>query len=204
MINKFFNSLGGVITLLVKGKNQERIINLALSRGIYIWDIKWQGNNLYLRIRSSALQAFQAIAEENDFELEIASKRGLPFLKTKARRRIGFLGGAAVFILALYVLSLFVWFIEVDGNKVVDSKQILQSAARNGLYQGSGKWKFSCSEVEKAMLRELPRLTYAQCELRGVKAHIRVVEKVWPDDDFYGPCHIVADRDGVVEDILVL
>ena len=127
MINKFFDGLGGVITLLVKGKNQERIINLALSRGIYIWDIKWQGNDLSLRIRSSALQAFQAIAAENDFELEIAGKRGLPFLKTKVQRRIGFIGGAVVFVLALYVMSLFVWFIEVDGNKAVETKQILQS-----------------------------------------------------------------------------
>lgn len=204
MINKFFNSLGGVITLLVKGKNQERIINLALSRGIYIWDIKWQGKNLGLCIRSSALEAFQAIAEENGFELEIADRRGLPFLKTKARRRIGFLSGAGLFVLALYALSLFVWFIEVDGNKAVDSQQILQSAAHHGLYQGNGKWKFSCSEVEKAMLRELPRLTYVQCEIQGVRAHIRVVEKVWPEEEYLGPCHIVADRDGVVEDILVL
>ena len=204
MVNKFFDGLGGVITLRVKGKNQERIINLALSRGIYIWDVKWQDNNLCLRIRSSALQAMQAIAEENDFELEIAAKRGLPFLKKKVRRRIGFLGGAVVFILALYVMSLFVWFIEVEGNKAVKSQQILQSAAHNGLYQGSGKWKFSCTEIEKAMLRELPRLSYVQCELRGVKARIKVVEKVWPDEDYYGTCHIVADRDGVVEDILAL
>jgi len=204
MINKFFDGLGGVITLLVKGKKQERIINLALSRGIYIWDIKWQGNHLSLRIRSSALQAFQAIAAENDFELEIVGKRGLPFLKTKVQRRIGFLGGAAFFVLALYVMSLFVWFIEVDGNKTVDTKQILQSAARNGLSQGSGKWRFSGSDIENAMLRELPRLTYVQCEIQGVKAHIKVVEKIWPDEEVLGPCHIVADRDGVVEEILVL
>jgi similar to stage IV sporulation protein len=204
MINKFFDGLGGVITLLVKGKNQERIINLALSRGIYIWDIKWQGNDLSLRIRGSALQAFEAIAAENDFELEIAGKRGLPFLKTRLQRRIGFLGGAVVFVLALYFLSLFVWFIEVDGNKTVESKQILQSAARHGLFPGNGKWKFSSSEVEKAMLRELPRLTYVRCDIQGVKARIKVVEKVWPDDEVYGPCHIVADRDGVVEEILVL
>ena len=125
MANKFFDGLGGVITLLVKGKNQERIINLALSRGIYIWDIKWQGNNLRLRIRSSALQAFQNIAAENDFVLEIITRRGLPFLKKRIQRRIGFVGGAAVFVLALYIMSLFVWSIDISGNKAVDSKKIL-------------------------------------------------------------------------------
>ncbi len=204
MINKFFNSFGGVIILRVKGKNQERIINLALSRGIYIWNIKWQGSDLCLSIRSSALNALQAIAAEIGVELEIAAQRGLPFLKSKARRRIGFLSGALIFVLTLYVLSLFVWFIEVDGNQAVNRNQILQSAARHGLYQGNGQWNFSCSEVEKGMLRDLPRLTYVQCEMQGVRAHIRVVEKVWPEEEYLGPCHIVADRDGVVEDILVL
>lgn len=204
MISKFFDGLGGVITLRVKGKNQERMINLASSRGIYIWDIKWQGNKLRLRIRSSALEAFQAIAEENNFELEIVARKGLPFFKTKLQKRIGFLSGAAVFVLALYVLSWFVWFVEVDGNKEVPTRQILASAARHGLHQGGGKWNFSANDVENAMLRELPRLTYVQCDIQGVKARIKVVEKVWPEENYYGPCHITASRDGVIDEILVL
>ena len=204
MANKFFDGLGGVITLLIRGKNQERIINLALSRGIYIWDIKWVGENLHLRIRSSAFQALQSIADENGFVLEIQSKKGLPFFKSKMRRRMGFLGGAAIFVLAVYLMSLFVWFIDVSGNKAVDSQKIMQSAMRNGLYRGAAKWHFRSNEVEKAMLRELPRLTYVQCDVQGVKVHIQVVEKVWPDEEISGPCHIIAVRDGVVEDVLVL
>lgn len=204
MANKFFEGLGGVITLLISGKNQERIINLALSRGIYIWDIKWQGEKLHLRIRSSAFQALQSIADENSCELEILSKRGLPFIKTLLRRRMGFLGGAAIFVLALYLMSLFVWFIDISGNQKLDSTKILQSATRNGLFRGAAKWNFSSNEVERAMLRELPRLSYVQCEIQGVKVHIRVVEKIWPDEQITGPCHIVAVRDGVVEDILIL
>ncbi|HRW13267.1 MAG TPA: sporulation protein YqfD [Syntrophomonas sp.] len=204
MINRFFNHLGGVITLRIKGKNPEQLINLALSRGVYIWDVKWQGENLRMCIRNSALPAFQAIAAENGFALEIVSRRGWPFFKTKAQRRIGFFGGAALFVLILYGLSLFVWFVDVEGNQVVSTHQILQSAARHGLYQGSGKWQISCSEAEKAILRELPRLTYVQCEIQGARVHIRVVEKVWPDEEFLGPCHLVAKRDGVIEEVLLL
>lgn len=204
MANKFFEQLGGVITLRLKGKHQERIINMALSRGIYIWDIKWHGDDLQMQVRSSGFKALQNIAAENDFEIEVVSKQGLPFYRSIIKRRMGFLSGAALFIMALYLMSSFIWFIQLSGNKTVEPKRILLSAARHGIYQGAAKWNFSCNDVEEAMLRDLPKLSYVQCEVRGVKVHINVVEKVVPNDEIRGPCHIVAAKDGVVEEVLVL
>ncbi len=78
------------------------------------------------------------------------------------------------------------------------------SAAHNGVYIGAAKWNFSPNAVEKAILRELPQISYVQCDVRGVKAKFKVVEKILPDDEITGPCHIVAAQDGVIEDILVL
>ncbi len=204
MANKFFDQLGGVITLRLKGKNQERIINMALSRGIYIWDIKWCGEELHLRVRTSGFKALQSIADENSYELEVISKQGLPFYKSIAKRRMGFLGGAAIFILALYLMSSFIWFIQLSGNKQIKSQQILLAAARYGIYQGAAKWNFSCNKVEESMLRDLPQLSYVECDVRGVKVSIKVVEKILPNGEITGPCHIVAAKDGVVENILVL
>jgi len=204
MAIKLFDEVGGIITLRLKGVNQERLMNMALTRGIYIWDIKWRGEYLYLRVRSSAFQAFQSIADENGYELEIIAKRGLPFYKTIMKRRMGLLGGAVIFMLTLYLMSSFVWFIEINGNKKMDNKEIISAAARNGVYVGAAKWNFSCNAVEEAMLRQLSQLTYVQCDIRGVKAKIKVVEKILPDEGITGPCHIVALKDGVIEDILVL
>lgn len=204
MENRFFDQLGGVITLRLKGRSPERIINMALSRGIYIWDIKWRGEDLQLRVRTSGFKALQSIVEENDFALEIISQQGWPFYRAIIKRRLGFISGAAIFILTLYLMSSFVWFIQLSGNKEVDSKKILISAARHGIYRGAAKWDFICNDVEESMLRDLPQLSYVQCEVRGVRAHIKVVEKILPNEEITGPCHIVAAKDGVIDDILVL
>lgn len=204
MAIKLFDEVGGIITLRLKGVNQERLINMALTRGIYIWDIKWHGEYLHLRVRSSAFHSFQSIADENGYELEIIARRGLPFYKKVMKRRMGFLVGAVIFILTLYLMSSFIWFIEVDGNKKLDSQEIMSSAAHNGIYVGAAKWNFNCNEVEEAILRQLSQISYVQCDVRGVKAKIKVVEKVFPDGEITGPCHIVAAKDGVIEDILVL
>jgi similar to stage IV sporulation protein len=117
---------------------------------------------------------------------------------------MGLLAGGLIFILGLYFLSSFVWFVEVTGNERVDRNRILISASRHGIYVGAGKWTFSRIAVEEAMLRELNELTYIQCNISGVKATIKVVEKILPEENITEPCNLVARRDGVVDDVLVL
>ncbi|MBP8819451.1 MAG: sporulation protein YqfD [Syntrophomonadaceae bacterium] len=204
MGNKLFDQVGGTIKVALKGKNQEKIINMASSRGIYIWDIKKNGDDLNFKVRTSGLKALQSISEENDYELDVREKQGLPFYRNLFRRRMGFFTGALIFILALYIMSSFVWFVEVDGNKKVESSKILLTAAKHGVYQGAAKWNFSRIEVEEAMLRDLGELSYVKLDIRGVKARIQVVEKILPKTDISGPCHIVATRDGVIEEVLAL
>ena len=204
MASRFSDQIGGFISLRLRGQQQEKIINLALARGIYIWDIKRDGEYLYLKVRNSGYEAFKAIAEDHGFYLEILKRDGLPFYKKILKRRVGLLGGAVLFIAALYLISSFVWFVEVSGNQKVDSAVILAAAARNGIYPGVAKWGLSRIEAEEAMLRELSELSYVECDIKGVRANIKVVEKILPDPQVSGPCDIAAARDGVVEQVLVL
>ncbi|WP_054691882.1 sporulation protein YqfD [Syntrophomonas palmitatica] len=203
MANKLFEQVGGTIRVKLGGKNQEKVINMASARGIYIWDIKRNGPDLNLKVRSSAFKALQTIAEENGFALDVTEKKGLPFYGNIIRKRMGFLGGALLFIMALYLLSSFVWFIDVTGNKKVDSKKIILTAARHGVYQGAAKWNFRRTEVEQHILQDISELTYVKLDIKGVRVQIQVVEKILPLQDGR-PCHIVASKEGVIDDILVL
>lgn len=204
MINRFWEQVGGIIRVRLQGKNLERIINMALSRGIFINDVKRKEDGLHFKIRSSAYSALKSIAEENGYQLEVTEKKGIPFYQALLKRRLGFVIGALIFIIALYFLSSFVWFIEVSGAQKVEPARILITAARYGLYQGAAKWNFSRNEVEEGLLKDIKQLTYAKVDIRGVKVNIQVVEKVLPRDEITGPCHLVAARDGIVEDVLVL
>jgi sporulation protein YqfD len=204
MANKFSDQVGGFVSLRLRGNDLEKVINMALARGIYIWDIKRRDECILLKVRNSGYAALKTIAGEQNFEIELLKSEGLPFYKTVMRRRMGLLGGAVLFILTLYAMSSFVWFIQVSGNNKVDRSRILMTAAHYGIKVGAGKWTFSRTAVEEAMLRDISELAYVQCDIQGVKANIKVVEKVLPEVDITGPCNIVADRDGVIEEVLVL
>ncbi|MBC7076188.1 MAG: sporulation protein YqfD [Syntrophomonadaceae bacterium] len=203
-MNKLFDQVGGIISVRVKGRNLEKIINMALARGIYIWDVKKIGDSIDFKVRSSGCEALVNIANENGCNLEIREQKGLPFFKGLIKRRIGFIGGALVFVLTLYILSAFIWFVDVTGNRNVSESRILLTAAKRGIYRGAAKWNFSRSEVEKAMLCDIAELSYVKVDIQGVRANIRVVEKVLPKKEITGPCNMVAAKDGVVEEILVL
>jgi similar to stage IV sporulation protein len=204
MAGKLFDQVGGTIRVKLKGKNLEKVINMAMARGIFIWDIKKQGDDLNLKVRTSGFKALRNISDEHGFDLEVTEKQGLPFYRSIFTRRMGFFGGAAVFVLALYLLSAFVWFVNIEGNQEVPRSKILLVASRSGLYPGAAKWNFQRNGVEEALLNHIPQLSYARIDIRGVKANIQVVEKILPQEDISGPCHIVASRDGIITEILVL
>lgn len=203
MANKLFDQVGGIITVRLKGKDQEKVINMAMIRGIYIWDIKKTGDSMSLKVRNSGYKALQNIAEENGYIIEITDKQGFPVFKHVLKRRMGFIGGSLVFVIALYFMSSFIWFIEVSGNEKIDAPRIMLSAARHGIYKGAAKWNFSRSSVEEAMLRDMSQLSYVRVDITGVKARIEVVEKIFPKEEITGPCHIVAAKEGIIDQILV-
>ncbi|HZK43830.1 MAG TPA: sporulation protein YqfD [Syntrophomonadaceae bacterium] len=204
MSNKFFDQVSGIIKVKLNGKKQEKVINMALARGIYIWGIKRTDNNIQFKIRNNSLEALKHIADESGNEIEIVSEEGLPFFKNVFKRRIGFFSGALIFVLTLYFISSFLWFVEVSGNEKIETKKIMLIAAKHGVYQGAAKWNFSCNDVEEAILRDLSDLTYVKVGIKGVKAKIEVVEKVLAKKEITGPCHMVASKNGVVEQVLIL
>lgn len=205
MSNRFFEQFGGVITVSLQGRHPERLINMALSRGIYIWNIKPLDEKMIFEIRSSGYEALRAIAAENGYQLSIVSKHGLPVYKSILKRRVGFMLGGLFFIVALYIIASFVWFVEVTGNERIPAERILSTAARYGIHQGAPKWSFNRLRAEEQVLRDIGDLSYIKIDIRGVKANIEVVEKiVIPQQEITGPCDMVAARNGVVEEILVL
>lgn len=204
MAKRFFDQLGGVIGVKISGEKQEKVINMALSRGIYIWDIKKEYDSIILKVKASGYEALKGICDEHGYAIETTDKKGFPFFKGVFKRRLGFMSGALIFVAALYLLSSFVWFIDVSGNRQVDKALILNTAARYGVYEGAARWGFSKSEVEKAMLKDLSQLAYVKVDINGVKANIEVVEKVFPQDEISGACHMVAAKSGIVKEVLVL
>jgi similar to stage IV sporulation protein len=190
----------------VQGEFIEKLLNMAGSRGIILWDIIPVGpERLELKVRIHGFKMLRHIARKQKCKMKIMSKRGLPFFVARFEKRKMLVVGAIGFSTALYVLSSFVWFIEIEGMERVKPEQILTVAEREGLYVGAVKREFNPDQVERAIGR-LPQVAWVGITVKGTRVTIEIAEKVLPDvvADETIPAHLVAANDGLVHEMLVL
>ncbi|NLB17751.1 MAG: sporulation protein YqfD [Syntrophomonadaceae bacterium] len=202
--NRWVEYLGGIITVRVRGPYPERIINLALSRGIYLSNVQREGEYLSFSIRRNAIKPLEKLSEEAGYEIEIIKKQGLPFYSRMIRERWMLVAGGFLFVLTLYILSSFVWYLEIRGVVEVKPTQVAESVASHGLKRWAFKGSLDKTRIEEGILQDIPQLFYAQVDIRGVKAVVKVVEKIFPEEELSGPCHVVASRGGIIEEMMVL
>lgn len=202
---KLISFLVGNVTLIVQGEAPEKFINMAAARGIFLWDIGRTGDRVVLvRVRLDSVRPLRHIARLTGCRFRIRDRRGLPFLWARLYRRRAFLAGAVLFVLGLYLLSSFVWFIDVTGNRRLGTAEILKAAASAGLHRGMPVWRLDTAGVERAIQEQLPGVSWTGVTVRGTRVSIQVVEAVLPRENKAGPAHIVAKKAGLIKEVLVL
>lgn len=202
---RLLSLLRGYVTLVVEGKKLERFINMAVSRGVRLWDITYLGNDrMLVRVRVYAVGALRHIAKRTASRFRIKKKSGLPFWLWRVRRRKAFYGGALFFAAALYFFFSFVWVVEVEGTKKIKPVAIRHAVAEIGLRPGVPHWLVDGKEVERHLKERFPGIAWVGVELAGGRARIKITEKKLPLQTPSGPAHIVARKAGLIKELLVL
>lgn len=205
MFLKLVNYLAGNITILVRGENPEDFINMAVNQGINIGNVYRQKNGeIFLQVRLDSVKNLRPIARKTGCRFEIYEREGLPFLLVRIRRRKLLILGCLIFLIFFYVLSSFIWFIDVTGNSYISSADLLTIAERTGLKRGTLKWEVNPGLIEKSIKEQLPAVSWVGVYIKGTRARIEVVEKTQIKERNNEPAHVVAAKAGLIEEILVL
>lgn len=205
LLFKLMSYLLGYVVILVTGEAPEKFVNMAASRGIYLWDIARVGDGaILLKVRLSAVKSLRHIARRTRCRFRIRRRRGLPFHFARLRLRKALALGAVFSLGALYLLSSFVWFIEVRGNERLSAAEVLGVAAEAGLSRGAPKWKIETGRVEAKIEERLPLVTWTGVYIKGTKVTIEVAERLVPEEEDRRPSHIVAAKTGLIKEVLVL
>ena len=197
--------LQGYLVIHVTGEAPERFVNMAASRGIYLWDVeRLRNGTVSLKVHLKAVKSLRHIARRTRCRFRIRQRLGLPFYFVMLRKRKSLALGAFLFLITLYFLSSFVWFIDVKGNEKLDTSYVLQAAAEAGLRRGTPKWKIDPGRVEGKIIEQLPLVSWSGVYIKGTKVTIELAERTVPDGEDHRPAHIVAKKTGVIKEVLVL
>jgi similar to stage IV sporulation protein len=203
---RFWSWLAGFLVIRIEGEAIEKFINMAASRGIYLWDImRLDSNTMVARVRLSGLRPLRHIRRRVGCRFCILDKQGLPFYLWKMRRRKLLTTGAILFVGTLYALASFVWFVEITGTNKIPEVEIRQALVAEGLHPGVWKRNIDLNAVGKGLTRRVCGLAWAGVEMQGTRVIVKVVEKVLPPaKPSQDTADVVAKREGLVTQLLVL
>lgn len=201
-----YAGLSGYLEISLWGNDPEKVINMAMSRGLYLWNIRQKDKGYFiLNIRLGGYKALRHIVRRSSCHLKIMKKKGLPFWIMKAKRRKVLVSGVLLFCCIMYLLSSFVWSIEICGNKIISADKILLQVQSDGLRVGAAKFNLNRQQITETLLKNIPELAWANIHIQGTKVIIEVAEKkLPPSDEDRRPAHLYSCQKGRVEELLIL
>jgi similar to stage IV sporulation protein len=205
LILKLWNYFRGYVIITIEGYFLEKFINICIHRQIFLWDIKRHGSRkMTLKISINGFKMLRPIALKTKCRVRIAKRIGLPFVKNRYKKRKTFLIGAVAFIAAFYIMTSFIWSIEIAGNKKINSEFILEKLSESGIKKGILKYNIDTKKVVSDLMLKIDKLGWVGVSIKGTKIKIQVDERIMPPQlvEKDKPCDIVAKKDGIIKSVI--
>ena len=200
MLLVLWNYLKGYVIIKVTGFSVERFLNLTAVKDVFVWDICSGKTGAVMKIRLSAIGEAEKCAVRTGCEIEVMTRKGLPFFIRRFKGRQVFAAGAVLFAAVFYALSFFVWSVEYTGCDRVNREKVERFCREKGLYPGALKAKTDMKALSEELIENFDDILWVSIETDGTKAYVRVVETIKEPEmaDRETPADIVAAKDGVI------
>lgn len=205
MINKFIVWFYGYIHIEVSGCNISRFLNICSARGINFYSVEDIKDLAVIKMRAADFFALHDVVRKCRIKVKIKKKTGFPFFVHRNRKRKMMFLGILTSFLMMFVLSLFVWQISVEGNYTYSDEEILDFLQENGVSHGIYKENIDGEELERAIRNEYFDITWVSVELTGTRLIIHIKENFNVEDineDKNSSKDIVAKEDGIIDNIV--
>ena len=196
-------SLRGYVRIRAKGFSAERFMNMAAFRGVYLWDISYEGAAVTMKADGGSMEILEACSQKTGCSMEILGWGGLPAFLRRFRRRQVWSAGVLCFAAGLYLLSSFIWTVEVEGNERLETEDLLSACEKMGLQPGAWKHGVDTEAVTKGLLMQFSDISWVSVGIKGTDVTIRLAETIEKAEriDRETPCDIIASADGVIVQI---
>ena len=205
-IKIFLNYIIGYVNIKVESYYLERFINICISKKIFIWNIKREKSSiLYASISIKNYKKLREIAKKTKSIIKIESKKGIPFLMHRYRKRKVFAGFLIIVIAELIIISNFIWNIEIQGNVNINSSELIEDLKNEGLKIGTIKRKIDANDIINKIRLKRDDLAWVGINIKGTNAIVEIKERekapeIINEDEY---CNIISNKEGIITKIEV-
>lgn len=164
------------VRCLVTGEELLRFVNLCRNNGIELRHLIRKENAIQMEIDAENFKKLRPLVRKTHVKIHILNRHGPAFFFYRHKRRWWFLLGMTVFAGMIYILSLFVWQIDIDGNRKYTDALILQALAKMDVKTGCRKSEIDLPEIEEELRIMYNEITWVSASIAGTKLQIELRE----------------------------
>ena len=164
------------VRCLVTGEETLRFVNLCRNNGIELRHLVRRENAIQMEIDAKNFKKLRPLVRKTHVKIHILNRHGPAFFFYRHNRRWWFLLGMTVFAGMIYILSLFVWQIDIDGNRKYTDALILQALAQMDVKTGCRKSEIDLPEIEEELRIMYNEITWVSASIAGTKLQIELRE----------------------------
>ena len=200
MLLDFLRYMRGYVQFTVSGKYPERFINITSRNGMRLWNVKRRGEGFTACMYRSDYRGIRPLARSAGVRLRVDKKKGLPTVVFRYRDRVGLILGACSFIITVFVMSLFIWSVDISGLDTLSRSEMRDVLRAHGLYVGAFKPSLDEGKIARDIMLERHEIGWMAVNVTGSYASVEVKEESPPPEveDVYTPCNVKAKCDGLL------
>lgn len=206
MLHAVIRYIQGYLLIRITGYSPERFLNLCSHKQIYLWGLEPKGDSYELFISVRGFRKLKPILRKTKTKVTILKRFGLPFFFYRYRKRKIFFGGLICCVGFLYVMSLFVWNIHIDGNFSRTDEVILEFLQTKQIVHGMLKKKVDCDRIVKDIRKEFDDIVWVSAYMKGTRLMIQIKENTdifsTESSKEESPNDIVAEKGGIITSII--
>jgi len=201
------NYILGYVNIEIEGFNIERFINICISKRIFLWNINRKKSSVMtVSIGVEDFKKIKEIARKSNCKFKINAKKGMPFIFNRYKKRKIFLIMLLIVILFMYILSNFIWNIELEGIENINTDEIYKTLEKNGLKIGTKKQSISTKDIVNNIRLQREDIAWIGIDIKGTNAKVQIVEatkkpEIIKEEEY---CNIISDKKGIITKINAL
>ena len=199
--------ISGYLKVQVTGYAPERFLNLCSNHNILMWELHRipDGYEFYISIKG--FRELKPFLKKTRTKVRIIERFGLPFQMFRYRKRKLFFAGIFIFFGFLFLLSRYIWNIEIVGNTSVTDSAMITYLTEQGCGFGARKAEIDCAGLEEQIRLDYSNIIWTSAQISGTKLTIQIKENLVTGEDRKEeeddkPQDIIADKDAVIEHII--
>lgn len=203
-VSNFSTYVKAVVVVEAEGFFVERLINLCKINNIKIWDITYiTEGRIRFSVAPKEFKKLKPYVKKSKCKVKIVKKKGIYFDMFRYRKRKLALCLVLALILFAFIMSNFIWNINITGNEKIETSTIETLLDEMGMHKGKFKFFVSKGKIVDYLRANLYEAAWVGVDISGTTMNITITEKIISEEEDKTVIgNIVATKSAVISKII--